>query len=310
MSRLSRFRLPAFSLAVACSIVLLPAAVGSARAQAGAKPVRKSVAAAPAQQFTGPNAEVVDLVRAGVKEPTLLNFVKAHEGKFDVAARDILALAKAGVPESVIDAMMAKSARPAPASDVSALVPSPGRAPTTGVAGEAPAVPPGVYCAGRSDSNGNPSPIDPTPYVAKTSGFVTKTATAWLEGENAGVVVTDAQPEFQFRFAAAGTPSDFPGSGPEEFTLARFKVKDGKRSIQIGKVSIGTLKAGIDEDDVIPVDREKISPGVFSVRPRAPLKPGQYCFFRVPANPLDVAAGVGGRLWAFGIAEDGGSPAK
>jgi hypothetical protein len=139
---------------------------------------------------------------------------------------------------------------------------------------------------------------------------VSKTATAWLDGDKAAFVVTDPQPVFHFRFPVAGAPSNFPGGGPEEYALVRMQAKDEKRSVQIGRFWFGTMRAGVNEDEAIPVDVQKVSASGFTVRPKTALKPGEYCFFRVPANTMDVMTGVGGKMWAFGIWPVGVKPGK
>jgi hypothetical protein len=65
------------------------------------------------QEVSGPNAEVVDMVKKGVKESTVLSFVTSYGGVFDTSAKAARALSAAGVSDAIIDAMAAKKASPA-----------------------------------------------------------------------------------------------------------------------------------------------------------------------------------------------------
>lgn len=94
-----------FSMVAVFLVVAFPS-VHAQTAKSPSQAVRPT--AQPPVSIAGPNAEVVDLVKAGIKEATIVAFVKNYDGGFNTSARDIVALAKAGVSEAVIDAMMAK----------------------------------------------------------------------------------------------------------------------------------------------------------------------------------------------------------
>jgi hypothetical protein len=84
-------------------------------------------------------------------------------------------------------------------------------------------IPDSMSAIARSTTAGPPvrqtqKPIPPAPKPSASTQFKSDPGMT-----NNAVVVTDGTPAFHFRFAAAGTPSDFPGSGPEEFTLARLR---------------------------------------------------------------------------------------
>jgi hypothetical protein len=73
-------------LAIGCACLLSTLTNG----QTVTKPQQKPTLETAAPQTTGPNAEVVDLVQKGVKEETILGFVKNYNGKFNTSAKDLL----------------------------------------------------------------------------------------------------------------------------------------------------------------------------------------------------------------------------
>ena len=82
------------------ALVFVAAAAVPARAQAP----RQSAAAA-----TLTNASVVKLVRAGFREKTVIAIINARPVSFDLSPDRLIELKKAGVPERVILAMLARS---------------------------------------------------------------------------------------------------------------------------------------------------------------------------------------------------------
>lgn len=61
------------------------------------------------------NADVVKLVKAGLSPATIEAKIETSATAFDTSTDALIALTKEGVPESVIRAMIARGARPAPA---------------------------------------------------------------------------------------------------------------------------------------------------------------------------------------------------
>jgi hypothetical protein len=54
------------------------------------------------------NQDVIDMVKAGIPEPTILLLIQQSPGQFATGARDLIALQNAGVPAAIMDAMMTK----------------------------------------------------------------------------------------------------------------------------------------------------------------------------------------------------------
>jgi hypothetical protein len=75
----------------------------------------------------------------------------------------------------------------------------------------------------------------------------------------------------------------------EEFMLIRLTPKENEREAQLGAVgSTGKSK------DAVPCAFQTLAPGIFRVRPKDPLPPGEYAF-------TFVSQGGGGQLWDFGV---------
>jgi hypothetical protein len=66
-----------------------------------------------AQQSQQPltNADVVKMVKSGLPAAVIANAIQANDSDFDVSANGLIALQKAGVPQTVMDAMISASAK-------------------------------------------------------------------------------------------------------------------------------------------------------------------------------------------------------
>lgn len=87
------------------------------------------------------NDDVLELVNAGVRESTVLLFIRNHRGVFRTDPKTVIELTEAGATDAVIEAMMAKTrgarAAPAPAAatpDAPPVATATGQAPAAGQA--------------------------------------------------------------------------------------------------------------------------------------------------------------------------------
>lgn len=241
--------------------------------------------AAPALAERLNNAKVIELLQLGLGDEAVIAKIKASEADYDIATDQLIALRKAGVPSPVIAAMIDASSRKVASAGAELSVDSPD-----------PQVPhaAGIYLL--ADWHPEPKMVAinvTTSNQTRTGGFLGYALTggiasmsfkAVVPGAAARTVAQVPRPRFYFYF-------DKPGNGassavfsagtvtsPSEFSLVRFEVKKDRREAKVGKFNIGGAKAGVMDKDRIPFTFTELRPGVFEVRPDAPLGGGEYGF--------------------------------
>lgn len=124
-----------------------------------------------------------------------------------------------------------------------------------------------------------------------------------LEGPRAELRMTEKAPVFHFcnpprqeAARAAGGGMAYVGSGggditPASYRLVRFDTKPDQREVPVA--AIGGFGGGARKtlsEHVLAVDVREIAPGIVEVKPRKPLMPGEYGFFR-ENRPDDMGVG-------------------
>ncbi len=125
-----------------------------------------------------------------------------------------------------------------------------------------------------------------------TGGIAHASIRVVLQGEVARVRTSERTPTFYFYLPeavnAANRSSFEPNAtaggeptSPNEFSLIRLIVKDGRREARVGRANIGGVQSGVMDRDRIGFRFENPRPGVYSVHPEAPLAPGEYSFVMI-----------------------------
>lgn len=245
------------------------AAIGAAVALA---PVQ-----ATAEDFT--NASVVALTRAGIGADVILAKIGSLPCAYDVSTDAIVALKGAGVADRVIAAMVDRctGATRAHGTSTSDAPPTTRRAPGLYIdlgrsgAHRIEKIRPTVASGGRASGNGSILfPYRITLAVPRTEVQAS---------------TQDPQPTFYFYFetddgnvGTFGTSATLSAQSPAEFSLIRFRMKDGQREMVVGKQNILRARIGVDPKDAIQVASDEIEDGIFRVRATAPMAPGNYAF--------------------------------
>jgi hypothetical protein len=258
--------------------------------------------ASPLSAETLTNANIVELVRAGISNDAIIAKIKSTDGKYDLNTNDLIALKNEGVSGDVIAAMIAGPSKPQTAAsamsltDINPMTPHPS----------------GLYLI---DTPGNRlDRIDPTVSnqaktggifgYALTMGIASMSVKVAISGEAARIVSPSATPAFYFFFDASNpstaniTSSWAAGSAqtvssPSEFTLIRLMEKNGRREARVGSLNIGGAKTGVMDHDRIPFDYEMVREGVYKVTLKQPLEAGQYGFIYALSG-----GGTGGAMTA------------
>jgi hypothetical protein len=206
------------------------------------------------------NAAVVELVRAGMADSTIVDVIQTRGTAFDVTVAALIALRTSGVSNRVIASMLTASAR--------------GRSRTSPLPATIPDEQ-GVYWEG----GGGPQRL--------AAENITLRGPRGLENETAAIRGTTSalavKPPVTFLLR---TPDDV---APEEFLLVQLFVRKDRREF---RTLLGGLWRGDSvEHMAVPFESERLAPSLYRIRVIA-LPKGEFGFVR-PGTPLPIAAAVG-----------------
>ena len=236
---------------------------------------------APSQLNAAPfdNESVITLTQMELGDDVILTKIESLPCSYDVSTDAIIALKEAGVSNEVIAAMIARCAGSTSAQ---------GAAPTD----SDPALmrDPGIYLDFGKEGAHDLKRIRPT---SGNGGRVTGNGSLLfpfkvkvnLAQPSAQTAAPNRTPKFYFYFENDDRDvSDFGVSGsiaaqsPNEFTLARLKVRKGNREITAATAKAFGAQVGLDPKNAIPFQMEEIRTGIFSVELTEELEPGEYAF--------------------------------
>lgn len=229
-----------------------------------------------AQSFD--NAGVLALHQAGLGADVIIAKIRALPCNYDTSTGQIIALAKAGVPQAVIVAMVDRCTGSSRAQGVDANPADPlvRHAPGIYLAGASPAAPLTMLRPAASAGlkvTGNGSVLFPLK------------ATLTVTQAYAQLAVRTPRPLFYFYFAADdatgnafGTVAAAAAQSPSEFSLVRFRIDKGTRQFAIGRVHPYVEVVGVDPKTALPFITEDLGDGTWRVQPAADLAPGEYGF--------------------------------
>lgn len=251
------------------------------------------------------NDVVIALVRAGLGPEAIVAKIGATRGSFDTSTSALISLKQAGVPDSVIAAMLS---RPKSSVAVNAVADN---------SNPDPLVPhaPGIYVL-DTRGTGRMIRIDATVSnqlktsglwgYALTSGIASMKMKAVIPNASARVQATGRRPVFYFYFnqnsPLAGISEFSAGftataTSPNEFSLIRFDRKRDRREASVASINIGGMKSGISDKARVAFTYEDIAPGVFKVTPNSELTPGEYGFM----YSVGAQAGSTARIFDFSV---------
>lgn len=280
------------------------------------------------------NAAVIELVKMGLDEQTIIEKIRQSTRGFDTSVAGLRALKAAGISDAIIREMMGVRAAPTTTNNAASPAVNTTNAgqppPVANAANVAPTVAAnasglaansallndresGVYLL---EGNALREILPTISTQSKASGFLANAMTygikkvktrAKVRGGQANVVTTQRRPEFYFLFDrtygnAGATMAGFPiadATSPNEFVMVVLERKGNMRQVVVGEFGgiDSTATTGTRNQDIRDFSFERVRPGVFRVTPRADLEPGEYCFY--------YAGGVGAatnKIFDFSIA--------
>ncbi|MDO8595675.1 MAG: hypothetical protein Q7R45_03530, partial [Sulfuricaulis sp.] len=234
--------------------------------QPAAAAAQQRVAGPAAAQMT--NGDVIQMVRAGLSDQVVMGAIRGATARnFDLTAKGLVDLAKAGVSEAVILAMQDDAAAAS-----SAKAPPPIAAATPGAtarsdSGRTPLSATAVPAAVLAEDGlyyidgGTVKRVEAkTPYQTRsgstmvsrlTFGIKRNRLNAMLSGLSADVQVTQS-PRFYLHLEESESVG--------EYYLIRFTVKQqqGRRELEVGSAGLGKVQAGFEEKDIFLIEATRL----------------------------------------------------
>lgn len=220
------------------------------------------------------NDAIVKMVKSGLPESVIVQKIRTSQKEFDTSADALIKLKGAGVPDKVIEAMMAPAAGPG-----TAAAPPP-------VVVATPAEPVIVHVVGR-DQRPLKSIIGNMQF--KVEPFAGSRQEVVLQENRAQYRTTEKEPVFS-------SPNT-----NHQWILARLKPGKRDRNLPINKNSGwfyggATFQQGVDSKYAIKLSTEPGPNGGVQLRPVEPLKPGEYGFVAATRGNINLV-----EVFDFGV---------
>lgn len=238
------------------------------------------------------NEKIIALTKAGLSEGLIIDKINSESCDYDVSTEKLIALKTAGIPDSVVGAMVRRCAT---------------LNQQRGIAGDDtssdPRVrhSPGIYTFQNWLTPEKLQIIRPSkPSGVKSSGngsilfpFVTKMV---IPGGTSHTPEQTNHPEFYFYFNVSdekvsdfGMENSISAQSPDEFSLVKFIKKGNDRELIMGKSSFYgniavSIKKGVESKYTIHFNSEELSHGIYKVTTEQDLDSGEYAFVFTGAN--------------------------
>lgn len=249
------------------------------------------------------NKTVIELNKLGLSEGVVVEKIKGTKGTYDVSLNGLKQLKEAGVPDNVIQAMVASMSGGEPAAGDVNDPNSPHEA--------------GIWLHEEVDGKPKMTILEPSVYGQVRAGVAffalygqSANSEAVIRSAKSNTETKNRKPVFYFYFEKSqpGLSENTGGStSANEFTLAQFKVdaRQNVRKLIVGSFNLyGGAKMGPDEKAVRSFDFEKLGAGFYKVTPKEDLANGEYGFFYGGTSsygPFVVSTQSGGKIFDFSV---------
>ena len=238
------------------------------------------------QTETLTNEKVIKLYAAGFSKEVLKSKISNSDMMFDVSIDGMLKLKKAGIPDEIINMMIANP------GGGNGNTNSPNITANQTTQHERKInLGSGIY---YKSTSGEYQEIEPS-VLSNTksnnaaqlfiSGLINSKVKASLSDKQSSTVIYESVPTLLFVFdtSVKNNLSNENSSwfanvrSPKEFLLVKLDVNKNSREITIGKGNAVSSDIGIDDKSIVHFTSKKISKGVYEVVPDSPFFPGEYC---------------------------------
>lgn len=212
------------------------------------------------------NQDVVQMVKAGLPESTILLSIKNSPTEFTTAPTDLIALKKAGVGQAVLDAMLTKGITTAATGAAAA---DPGAA----------AAPNGVVAIDGTRRVELLMTVSPRFRTKVRPGMLMlgqkQIRMDVLPGERSAIRLSAGTPSFEVSLPANVNPGQL-------VKLVRLELNGGDREVAAGLMTFGPTTQKEIPQDVVPTTLAPVGGAqggyakVFRMTPVTPLAPGEY----------------------------------
>lgn len=272
------------------------------------------VVASPVRAQSKPltNQTVMQMVKAGLDNQTIIKAIQANKTNFDVSAQALVTLKNRGVNQTVIQAMLSRTtAEESNAVTASGAAANAKESPSAATNPNNPMSPhpSGIYWESLAGHNPRMVELGASTYSrGKTSGVFGAAMSMGLakakwkvvvSGARASLHIPDSTPEFWFYFPNGGSAFSSGPSSPADFTLVKLERHHSDRELVVGKVGAFGASNGVPSKDTVAVESKQVAPGIYEVRPSEHLKSGEYAF--VPVGEGVVLSSAGGKLFDFEV---------
>ena len=239
-----------------------------------------SIASAQKSKNTMTNVDVIEMVKAGLPENTIVLAIQQSEPNFDTSTKALIELKNQGVSQKILETMLQpQTTKPVPQNRTDNVPPFGQQQQTnneetsfmevTLIDGER------RILIKRSQPNVTGSSLG-----AMIPVFGKVKIKSALDGNHAQLRVSDTTPEFEISL-----PSDV--NAAEQLVLVKLNVKSSSREVEVGRGGLTGTSTGFRKEAIIPttfeeVKTESIGGGMrytlYRVKVVNPLPPGEYAF--------------------------------
>jgi hypothetical protein len=231
------------------------------------------------------NPDIVAMVKAGLPESTIVVAIQQSPANFDTSPQALIELKTQGVTPKIIETMLQAGAPTTTAQPV----PQPQT--NNPLSNQQSPVVVFIDATGRTEMKYSPSDMDYKIGAMAIVAFGSTKIKTTIKGKDARLRTTTTTPSFE-----ASTPSNaYP---TDQIGLVKLTPKSDKREIETGKIAtFSPGSSGFKTKDIVPIAIEEIkeqnTSGSFykrySIKTVNPLPPGEYALV------------VGGSYYDFGV---------
>lgn len=236
-----------------------------------------------AQQAKAPitNVDVVELVKAGLPENTIVLAIQQSPTNFDTSPQALIQLKNQGVTQKILEAMLQpKAATTMPSNNPSSNDPLSAQTETSGSARMSL-----MEVTLIDGSERIPMKRSETSMRGSSAGMIMNPfgkakVRAALNGNHAQLRITNNSPMFEISLSSDVNASD-------QLVLIRLNPKSDRREVEVGRASIAGSSMGFRKEAIVPITFEEVETQttgggmkyiLYRVKVISPLPPGEYAF--------------------------------
>jgi len=226
------------------------------------------------------NADVVEMVKAGLPENTIVLAIQQSESNFDTSTKALIDLKKQGVSQKVLEAMLQpQSKQPTPQNKTDNVPPFGQQQQMSDFEGAS------LFEVVLIDGEKRISMKHSQPNIRGSSAgmimnpFGKVKVNSALDGNHAQLRVSDTTPEFEISLPSNVNASDY-------LVLIRLKPKSDRREVEVGRGGITGSSTGFRKEAVVPTTFEEVKTQsiggmkytLYRLKVVSPIPPGEYAF--------------------------------